>query len=124
MRNVRRAMLIFPLSVGVLLTGGCGKDAGCSLSGSAITCEGETFDECVVVGCSEANLGCQNPPTGCHLAPGMVLERFEQKGAYAFYLCGDPLTTCGTWTEAACQVTVTTYSGPAMTYTIHDASCP
>src|SRR4051812_27968242 len=37
-------------------------------------------------------------------------QRYQAKPPNAFVMCGDPLASCGTWAEASCQVTVTTYS--------------
>jgi hypothetical protein len=61
----------------------------------------------------------------------MVLARYPEKPpSNDAYLCGDPLTTCGFWTEASCAVTVTNYLGGApdagvsITYAIHDSTCP
>ena len=110
---------------------GCGQQpqAGCSLSGGDITCAGETFAMCTVAGCPVGDVNCASPPTGCRIAPGMVLERYQAKPPNAFVMCGDPLASCGTWAEASCQVTVTTYSystsdaGVSTTYAIHDSTC-
>lgn len=107
------------------LAGGCGQPAGCSLSGSDINCAGATFDACVAAGCPIGYFNCPNPPVGCRIAPGMVLARYAEKPPNTTYLCGDPLAPCGTWTEASCQVTVTTNPYDASTtYTLHDSTCP
>jgi hypothetical protein len=39
------------------------------------------------------------------------LAHYAEKPPNDFYLCDDSKSTCGTWTEASCQLTVTTYSG-------------
>ena len=125
----RTATLVLPvlclcLAAAVGLTGGCGQSPGCSLAASEITCTGETFEACTVEGCPISDLGCANPGHGCQIAPGMVLEHFEEKEPMPLYLCGDPLSTCGMWAEASCQVTVTLTSGATTTYAVHDSTCP
>lgn len=128
---IRAATLVFLAAAAAGVSGGCsGSQAGCSLSASDIMCQGETFDACAIAGCPVGYFNCSNPPSGCRIAPGMVLERFEEKPPNAWYLCGDPLSTCGSWSEASCQVTITTYSGGSpdagvtTTYAIHDSTCP
>ena len=128
---LRAAAFVF-LGAAVAGVTGCSQQpqAGCSLSGGDISCDGETFEMCTVAGCPVGDVNCPSPPTGCRIAPGMVLEHFQEKGPNAFFLCGDPLTSCGTWAEASCQVTITTYSpitsdaGVSTTYAFHDSTCP
>jgi hypothetical protein len=128
---LRAAAFVF-LGVAVAGVTGCSQQpqAGCSLSGGDINCDGETFDMCTVAGCSIGALNCSSPPTGCRIAPGMVLGHYQEKGPNAFFLCCDPLTNCGTWTEASCQVTITSDSpitsdaGVSTTYAFHDSTCP
>ncbi len=111
---------------------GCSQQpqAGCSLSGGDITCDGETFDMCTIAGCSDADPDCPSPPTGCRIAPALVLGHYQEKQPNTFVLCGEPLASCGTWAEASCQVTLTSYSpitsdaGVSTTYAIHDSTCP
>ena len=112
------------LSAAVGLSGGCSQSPGCSLAANDITCSGETFVACGLDGCPISDLGCSNPGNGCQIAPGMVLEYRQEKDPMAWYLCGDPLSMCGTWTEASCQVTVTLTSGATTTYAVHDSTCP
>jgi hypothetical protein len=121
----RRALFAALFLTAVGLTGGCGQvQAGCSLAGSDITCHGETFDDCALEGCPISNIGCSNPGHGCQIAPGMVLEYFQEKEPMPYYLCGDPLLMCGMWAEASCQVTVTLTSGGSIAYALHDPTCP
>ena len=129
MIRVTACVLFWAAVAGVI---GCSQQpqAGCSLAGGDITCDGETFDTCAAAGCPVGDLNCQSPPTGCRIAPGMVLEHYQAKPPNDFFLCGDPLADCGTWTEASCQVTVLTYSpitsdaGIPTTYAVHDSTCP
>ncbi len=64
------------------------------------------------------------------IAPGLVLGHYHEKQPNTFVLCGDPLASCGTWAEASCRVTVTTYApitrdaGVSTIYAIHDSTCP
>ena len=129
---VRTMTLVLLAAAAVGASGGCGgSQAECSLAASAITCKGETFDACAVAGCPLSDPNCKIPRSGCQIAPGMVLAHYQEKPpSNDAYLCGDPLSTCGTWTEASCQVTVTNYLGGApdagvsITYAIHDSTCP
>jgi len=122
----RRALFTALFLTAVGLTDGCGQvQAGCSLAGNDITCHGETFEDCTLKGCALGDIGCSNPGNGCQIAPGMVLEHFAEKDPNEFYLCGDPLLTCGMWALANCQVTVTlNYSSGSTTYAVHDPTCP
>jgi hypothetical protein len=128
---LRATALVLLAVVAAGATGGCGgSQAGCSLSTSnVITCTGETFDACTVAGCPVGQV-CTLPPTGCQIAPGMVLAHYAEKPPNDAYLCGYPLQTCGTWSEASCQVTVTNDRGGApdagvsITYALHDSTCP
>ena len=129
---VRAVTLVLLAAAAAGASGGCGgSQAECSLSASDITCKGETFDACVVAGCPIGELNCPSPRSGCQIAPGMVLARYAEKPpGNTPYLCGSPLSTCGTWIEASCQVTVTNYFGGApdagvsVTYAVHDSTCP
>jgi hypothetical protein len=110
---------------------GCGGAAqsGCQLWGNVIVCFGETFDDCAAASCSSADLDCSKPPTGCQIAPGTVLAHYAEKPPNDNLLCGEPQTTCGTWSVTGCQVTVTTYAGGTdaggtIAYTVHDSTCP
>jgi hypothetical protein len=130
---VRTMTLVLLAAAAAGAIGGCGgsqAQTGCSLSASDITCKGETFDACAVAGCPVSDIDCPIPGTGCQIAPGMVLAHYSAKPPNDAYLCGYPLSTCGTWSEASCQVTVTNYLGGApdagvsITYAIHDSTCP
>ncbi len=116
------------LAIGLLaaaLASGCGESIshnGCAVTGNTIVCTGETLDACAVAGCSIADLNCQDPPAGCEIAPGAVLAHYSEKPPNDFYLCASG--TCGTWTEANCQVTVTLDAGGSLDYTIRDPGCP
>jgi hypothetical protein len=129
---VRTMRLVLLAAAAAIASGGCdGSQAECSLSASGITCKGETFDACAVAGCPIGDFNCAIPRSGCQIAPGMVLAHYQEKppGNDA-YLCGYPLSICGLWTEASCQVTVTNYLGGApdagvsISYAIHDSTCP
>jgi hypothetical protein len=128
---LRTVTLIFLAAAVAGALAGCGgSQAGCSLAASGITCTGETFDACAAAGCPVGAI-CPVPRSGCQIAPGMVLAHYPEKPpGNDGYLCGYPLQTCGTWTEASCQVTVTNDFGGApdagvsITYAIHDSTCP
>jgi len=128
-----RTITLVVLAAAAGVIGGCGgSQAGCSLSGSDITCKGETFDACATAGCPVGDTNCPAfGRTGCQIAPGMVLAHYPEKPpTNDAYLCGYPLVTCGIWAEASCQVTVTNYLGGAsdasvsITYALHDSTCP
>jgi hypothetical protein len=107
-----------------VVAGGCGSQTGCKVSGKSLVCVGETFNECAVAGCSVADYNCQNPPSGCEIAPGTILAHYSVKPPNNVYVCGDAKSTCGTWTEASCRVTVMPDSGASVDYTIQDSTCP
>jgi hypothetical protein len=120
------ALLAFAATSGL---GGCGDGGsalavfGCHLVGNVIACANETFADCSNAGCPISNLRCENPPIGCQVAPDMILAHYSEKGPNDVYLCGGQ-TTCGSWTETGCQVTVMPDSGTSIDYTINDATCP
>jgi hypothetical protein len=125
MRSVRLALLAFAATSGL---GGCGAPAGCHLTGNGIVCTGETFADCSMAGCFIEDLGCQNPPVGCQVAPDMILAHYSAKPPNDYYFCRFTQSfeenTCRTWTETGCEVTVTSNSGTSMDYYISDATCP
>jgi hypothetical protein len=127
MRSVRLALVLLPVTIGLVGCGGGGArlaPAGCHLVGNVIACVDETFADCSMAGCSIADLDCEDPPVGCQIAPDMILAHYSEKppGNDA-YLCRET-QTCGSWTETGCQVTVVPDSGASIDYTISDVTCP
>jgi hypothetical protein len=125
---MRRGHLVLALAVAGVVASCGGDGPRCDLSGGVITCVGETFDECANAGCSFADRTC-DPSAGCHISPNIILAHDEEKPPNDSYLCEHTSTcssqcSCGTWTEATCQVTVTTDSYQSTVYTVVDPTCP